>query len=53
MIATVLKLVIERNDKTNGEFIHELHSQEVVHGFLMENFAKEIAINKQIIKELE
>ena len=52
MIAKVLKLVIERNDKTNGEFIHELHSQEVVHTFLMENFAKEIAINKQIIKEL-
>ena len=52
MIAKVLKLVIERNDKTNGEFIHELHSQEVVHSFLMENFAKEIAINKQIIKEL-
>ena len=53
MITKVLKLVIERNDKTNGEYIHELHAQDVVHDFLMENFAKEIAINKQIIKELE
>ena len=52
MIAKILTLVIERNNKTNGEFIHELHAQDVVHTFLMENFAKEIAINKQIIKEL-
>ena len=53
MIAKVLKLIIERNNETNGEYVHELHRQDVVHTFLMENFATEIAINKRIIKELE
>jgi hypothetical protein len=52
MIAKILKLVIERNSETNGAFVHGLYSQEIVHTFLMDNFAKEIAINKQIIKEL-